>query len=414
MAGCDGRAYAVTVLARAHTWLDRHPTAADALWAAILLGFSFSTLFGESADRGPAEVLFSIALTVPLVWRRRAPAAVFAAVMLLAAAQMAFVEDLLGADVAALVAMYTLVAHAPRRLAAIGYGLALAGSVAFALHVDDATAGWVIVWLVVAVHLTLAAALGDRMGARQREREALEQRTRLLAAERDGRAAIAAAAERARIARELHDVVAHSLSVVIAQADGGRYAAEQDPRAATAALHTISATAREALAEMRRALGVLGDRADDAPRRPQPGVGDLPALVARMREAGLIVELAEQGERRELAPAAGLTLYRVAQEALTNVLKHAGRGATATVVLGWEPSRVRLEVRDDGAGTGSPGDGDGDGESEGGGRGLAGMRERVELRGGTLSAGPDPAGGFVVRAALATQTTRASGARSPS
>ena len=130
-------------------------------------------------------------------------------------------------------------------------------------------------WLVLIAQVALAAALGDRTRARLREREALEQRARMLAAERDQQATIAAAAERARIARELHDVVAHSLSVVIAQADGGRYAAEQDPSAATAALHTIAATAREAQAEMRRALGILSEAA-----------GRAAAAAARDRRAG--------------------------------------------------------------------------------------------------------------------------------
>ena len=213
----------------------------------------------------------------------------------------------------------------------------------------------------------------------------------MLAAERDQQATIAAAAERARIARELHDVVAHSLSVVIAQADGGRYAARQDPSAAVAALHTIATTAREAQAEMRRALGILGDRSD-APMQPQPGVGELGSLVARTREAGLAVELIEEGRSRPLAPAAGVTLYRVAQEALTNVLKHAGPEARASVALRWEPERVTLVVRDDGSGAGAAGDGRG--------RGLVGMRERVEPRDGTLTAGPHPDGGFEVRAEL--------------
>jgi signal transduction histidine kinase len=188
-------------------------------------------------------------------------------------------------------------------------------------------------------------------------------------------------------------VVAHSLSVVIAQADGGRYAAEHDPGQATAALDTIAATAREAQAEMRRALGILRER-PGAPFEPQPGVGELPALVARTREAGLAVELSAEGVARDLPPAAGVTLYRVAQEALTNILKHAGPGVTSTVTLRWEPDRVTLVVRDDGTGAGAPDDG--------GGAGLVGMRERVEPRGGTLSAGPHPDGGFEVRAEIPT------------
>ena len=207
--------------------------------------------------------------------RRRAPVAVFAIVMLACGAELLFLDEFIAANAAALVALYTLVAYAPRRLAAIGFVVALAGSVPFAALFDDASAADAFVtWLVVVVHLTLAAVLGDRMHARLRERAGLEERTRMLAAERDQQATIAAAAERARIARELHDVVAHSLSVVIAQADGGRYAAEQDPGAAVAALHTIAATAREAQAEMRRALGILGD-----------AVGRSAAAPARRRRA---------------------------------------------------------------------------------------------------------------------------------
>ena len=221
----------------------------------------------------------------------------------------------------------------------------------------------------------------------------------MLAAERDQQATIAAAAERARIARELHDVVAHSLSVVIAQADGGRYAAEQDPSAATAALHTIAATAREAQAEMRRALGILGEQ-PGAPLQPQPGV-ERARHARRAHARGRARGRADRGGRRArpLAAGAGVTLYRVAQEALTNVLKHAGPGAAASVALRWEPDRVTLVVRDDGSGAAAADDGRG--------RGLVGMRERVEPRGGTLSAGPHPDGGFEVRAAIPAAPVRA-------
>jgi signal transduction histidine kinase len=223
--------------------------------------------------------------------------------------------------------------------------------------------------------------------SRQELAAALAARTVELEHEREEKAKLAVAEERARIARELHDVVAHSLSVVIAQADGGRYAASH--QAAADALTTISKTARQAQAEMRRALGLLGDK--QAPLTPQPGPGEIPALVARTRAAGVRVELTEEGEPRALAPAAGLAVYRVAQEALTNVLKHAGPRARATVLLRWEPGTVTVVVRDDGAAAHAP---------DGGGRGLAGMRERVEPRGGTLSAGPRPDGGFEVKAAI--------------
>jgi signal transduction histidine kinase len=392
------------VLARANSWLDHRPTAGDAVLAVLLLGFSLSTLTAGESNAGVAGVVFSVLLTAPLVLRRRAPVAVFAVVMLVCGAELLFVEEFIAANAAALVALYTLVVYAPRRLAAIGFAVTLAGAAPYAALFDNPSTGDALVtWLLLAGQIVLAAALGDRTRARLGDRARLEERARLLAAERDQQATIAAAAERARIARELHDVVAHSLSVVIAQADGGRYAAGHDPDQAKAALDTIATTAREAQAEMRRALGILREQ-PGAPFQPQPGAGDLPALVARTREAGLAVELTEEGAARELPPAAGVTLYRVVQEALTNVLKHAGPDATSTVTLRWEPDRVTVVVRDDGSGAGASDDGRG--------AGLAGMRERVEPRGGTLSAGPHPDGGFEVRAELPTAATpAASGTR---
>ena len=390
----DSRPTLDGVLARVHTWLDRNPVAADAALAALLLAFSLSTLTGSDSDAGVAGVVFSVLLVAPLVLRRRAPVAVFAVVMLLCGAQLPLADEFIAANIAALVALYTLVVYASRRLAAIGFALMLAGAVPYAALFDNpSSSDAFVIWLALAGQIVLAAALGERTRARLQSRARLEERARLLAAERDQQATIAAAAERARIARELHDVVAHSLSVVIAQADGGRYAAEQDPSQATAALQTIATTAREAQAEMRRALGILREE-PGAPFQPQPGVGELPALVARTREAGLAVELTAEGVARDLPPAAAVTLYRVAQEALTNVLKHAGPGATSTVTLRWEPDRVTLVVRDDGAGA--------DALDDGRGAGLVGMRERVEPRGGTLTAAPHPDGGFEVRAEIPT------------
>jgi signal transduction histidine kinase len=393
------------MLARANSWLDRRPMAGDAVLAVLLLAFSLSTLTGSESHAGAAGVVFSVLLNAPLVLRRRAPVSVFAVVMLLCGAELLFVDEFIAANAAALVALYTLVVYAPRRLAAIGLAVMLAGAAPYAaLFENPSSGGAVVTWLLLAGQIVLAAALGDRTRTRLGERARLEERARLLAAERDQQATIAAAAERARIARELHDVVAHSLSVVIAQADGGRYAAERDPGQATAALHTIAATAREAQAEMRRALGILREQ-PGAPFRPQPGVADLAALVARTREAGLAVELTTEGVARELPPAAAVTLYRVAQEALTNVLKHAGPGAASTVTLRWKPDRVTLVVRDDGIGGGASDDGRG--------AGLVGMRERVEPRGGTLTAGPHPDGGFEVRAEIPTAGARtATGTRS--
>jgi signal transduction histidine kinase len=362
------------VLARVHSWLDRHPAGGDAGVALVVIAFSLTALVGQTSP-GALGWIFTFALGAPLAVRRRWPIASFAAVMLLCGAELLLVDEFLAANVAALVSLYTLVGYAPRRIAAAGVAVALAGTVPFALHFDEfSQSGRVLAWVVMTVHLVLVSLLGDRMRA-----------------ERERRDAVAASEERSRIARELHDVIAHSLSVVIAQADGGRYAAHADPSAATEALRTIAASAREAQAEMRRALGVLGTK-EDAPLRPQPGVAELPTLVQRTRDAGLAVAYDERGASRPVAPATGMTVYRVAQEALTNVLKHAGPGAAASVELRWEPEAVTVVVRDDGAGARSRGDGRG--------RGLAGMRERVEPRGGTLRAGPRPDGGFEVHATI--------------
>lgn len=382
------------MLARAHSWLDRHPLAGDAVLTLAVVTFVVGTLADADADATTADWIMSALLVGPLVARRTAPVAVFAAVMLACAAELVVTETFLAANAAVLVALYTLVAYAPARLAVAGLAVALVGTVPFALHFDDLhdAAGVAIAWLVLTVHLLLAAVLGDRARVRVREREGLHERARLLADERDRRAAAAAAAERARILRELHDVVAHALSVVIAQADGGRYAAREDPGAAAEALTTIARSAREAQAEMRRSLGLLG-REPSAPLEPQPGVGELEALVERTREAGLPIEFAQRGPvPAPVGPATGVTIYRVAQEALTNVLRHAGPGAAARVELRWAPEAVSLVVADDGAGYGAAGDGLG--------RGLAGMRERVEPRGGTLRAGPRADGGFEVEATI--------------
>jgi signal transduction histidine kinase len=201
----------------------------------------------------------------------------------------------------------------------------------------------------------------------------------------------------------MHDVVAHGLSVMIVQADGARFAAASDPDAATAALATIAATGRSSLAEMRRLLGVLRDEESASPDAPQPGLADIETLVAGLATGGRSVRLRIEGELpqgpgSEEGAATGLTAYRIVQEALTNVMKHAGDDATAWVTVTVHPTRVVVEVVDDGVGgvvgpadPGAPG------------HGLRGMAERVEMLGGSLVTGPDPRGGFRVVATLPRQ-----------
>ncbi len=352
---------------------------ADTAVAVGVLALTLPTLSDEEARATAGEVVATVLLVAPLAWRRTRPVATFAAVMLACGAELALSDRFLAANVAALLALYTLVAYAPRRVAAAGVAVAIAGTIPFALHFDEFAREdrVLLVVAVLAVHLLLAAVLGDYRRVALRER----------AAELEHRTVLAAARERERIARELHDIVGHALAVVITQADGGRYGARSDPAAAAAALETIGATARQALAETRRTVGTLGE----APREPVPGAAELRALVDRTRDAGLGVELVEQGRAPALSPGESLTVYRVVQEALTNVLKHAGRCANATVALHWADDAVTLVVRDGGGTPSSP---------VGDGRGLSGMRARVESHGGTVSAGPHPEGGYELRATI--------------
>lgn len=248
------------------------------------------------------------------------------------------------------------------------------------------------VWLVLAVAagaLTSASVLAVRL---RRSRSQVAELEEQLARDTEAERALAAADERARLAREMHDVVAHTLSVVVAQADGGRFAAAHNPKGAAQVLETIADVGRSALQEMRALLGLLRDADDDAALGPQPSIADIPALVASMRDGGLDISFVTTGTPRPLPIGAGLALYRIAQEALTNILKHAGPNPRAFAQLTWQTQALVLTVSDDGRGAAARGDGDG--------LGLAGMKERASLFGGTLNAGPRAGGGYLVRATL--------------
>jgi signal transduction histidine kinase len=218
---------------------------------------------------------------------------------------------------------------------------------------------------------------------------------RLAAAERDQeqRTRLAVGDERSRIARELHDVVAHSVGVIVVQAEGARRVFERDPERARDALASIEQTAREALAEMRRSLGVLRDEDRSALLEPQPGIDELDGLLERAREGGLTVELTVEGEPLVLPRSVDLSAYRILQEALTNTIKHAGR-ARSRVTVRYGERELLLEVSDDGPGPSN------DGAEGTPGHGLVGMRERVASHGGELHLGRGADGGFVVRASL--------------
>ncbi|MEV0651116.1 sensor histidine kinase [Phytomonospora sp. NPDC050363] len=237
--------------------------------------------------------------------------------------------------------------------------------------------------------LIAAWAFGSRTQARRAYLVELTARARDLERERDQRAALAVAAERGRIGRELHDVVAHGLSVMVVQAQGGQAAIDNRPADTKAALAAIVETGRRALADMRRALAAVGSV--DAIREPSPGLAQLEQLAARVGAAGQPVEVHVEGRPVPLPTAVDLAAYRIAQEALTNTVKHAGPGARAVLTVVYGDAEVRVEVTDNGRAAPVP---------DGSGSGLRGMRERAELLGGAFRAGPAPGGGFTVTAAL--------------
>ncbi|MGP9582442.1 MULTISPECIES: sensor histidine kinase [unclassified Brachybacterium] len=245
--------------------------------------------------------------------------------------------------------------------------------------------------LVGTITIVAVWALANLQRARVRQLALTRDRAEQALREREQRTALAVAAERARIAREMHDVVAHSLSVIIAQADGGRFVAAQKPEKAAEVLATIGETGRAALADMRSLLGVLRQE-DETSFGPQPGTEMLGDLTDRVIAAGLPVALEINGSLDGLPHALGVSVFRLVQESLTNVLKHAGPGASAAVRITRAPQQLIIEVLDDGQGT--------DPSSDGQGHGLTGMRERMSVFGGTLQAGPLPSRGYRVRATV--------------
>ncbi len=237
-------------------------------------------------------------------------------------------------------------------------------------------------------------ALGREVYQRRQTLEMLEERAERAERERTEEAARAVAEERARIARELHDVVAHQMTVMTLQAEGARRIAKDSDARVLEALDTIRGAGHEALLEMRRMVGLLRTEPDDVELAPQPGVDRLDELVGQMEEAGLSVELRREGTPRPLAPGVDVNVYRIVQESLTNVLRHGGPGATAAVTLRYIPDSIEVDVADDGRGAASSLNDDG------GGHGIVGMRERVALLDGQLRAGPRPGGGFEVHAVI--------------
>jgi signal transduction histidine kinase len=377
----------------AYAWNRDHPFQADVVVAA-LLAFVLAILpAGLGVGVSSGQVLVSLGLVAALAWRRRHPIGSATAITVLSLFQLASSDSLLPADAAALIGLYSLAAYGPSWASRTGLLVAFIGTIGAAFRIYHVPLSYAPLLAGFTAMLVLATwALGTLRRLRHREDERLVERARLLERERDQEGQLAATAERARIAREMHDVVAHSLSVTISQADGGRYAARQDPQAAIAALETISITGRQALADMRVLLGVL--RTDeDRQFTPQPDTDTIPDLVEQVRSGGLDVTLEINGRAHKLPPGPALAAYRIVQESLTNVLKHAGPTSQAVVRLSWLPETLEITVMDDGRGAGAVPNGPD-------GQGLIGMHERAALHGGKLEAGPRPGGGFMVHALL--------------
>lgn len=363
----------------------------DVLLVLLLLAPVPLLAFGTSSPLGTA---LSLAELAPLLWRRRHAVAVFGVVTAASAVQAAVEEVPLWGQAGYPIAIYSVARYAPARWGWVALAVGLAGSVVgswrfLASYDVTGTAAFASYVITIGTVVVAAWALGTLGRTRSAYVDALVERNEQLNREAAQHARLAAADERARIAREMHDVVAHGLSVIVVQADGARYAAAQDPRAATGALETIAATGREALTEMRRMLGLL--RSGDSPAGPQPGLADLPALVEEACLAGTPVSADLPGRDVTVPDGAALTAYRIVQEALSNVRKHAGPGATATVRVGVGDA-VTVEVCDDGRGAAAPPDGHG--------LGLVGMAERVAAHDGVLQTGPRLGGGFRVFARI--------------
>ena len=378
--------------ARVRAWAVRHGTTVDIAFAAAVIGANWAPKAVLHPTLWTAVLVQSV-LAAPLVLRRRYPQATFAWLYLIALGQWWFGRAVL-IDIALLIALYTVAAHCARRRALIAAGVLEIGVVIASVRWASGGVDGVLAAIVFLSGLVTAAfVLGVNMGTRRAYLASLEDRAIRAERERDQQARLAAAAERTRIAREMHDVVAHNLSVLIALADGVAFAAESDPVAAAGAAAQASEMGRQALAEMQRLVSVLrGDNQVDLaqPRYPQPGLDEIDELLTQVRAAGLPTTFTVSGTPFPVSPTAQLAVYRVVQESLTNVLKHAEEPSRAQVTLTYAEPSILLYVCDDGRGEPLPANGTG--------HGLTGMRERASVFGGHVDAGPQPHGGWQVRA----------------
>ncbi|HEX4519027.1 MAG TPA: histidine kinase [Gaiellaceae bacterium] len=356
-------------------WIRRHPVFVDVAIAGVVL--VITTVAASGHTHSGLSIAVDAVASVALLWRRRQPLAVVVVVTALSVALVAAGGWLLPFPLA--VALFTFAAARPpfsRSVGAISIGATSLASLATSgigdggFHLFFTAVAWL---------------LGDSIGSRRAYIREIEEKADRLEREREIEAHRAVAEEQARIGRELHDVIAHALSVIVVQAGAAEEVFDLDPQRAREPLRAIDAAARTALSDLRRVLGLL---AGGAEYEPQPGLDRLDSLVEQVRATGLDVLLELEGERRPLPAAVDLSAYRIVQEALTNTLKHA-HASHAKVRVGFG-DEIALEIADDGSGSGNGT----------GGSGLIGMRQRAALLGGTVEAGNGAGGGFVVRARI--------------
>jgi signal transduction histidine kinase len=384
----------LTRVQRVGRWSAEHQFASDLAVALAIAALSLVVL-ARQHRLDPTAIIFCGALCAPLLLRPASTRVCFTAIALVAFAQWLLAAPQ-PADAAVLVALYWVALEAGLTEVVLAAATVEAGAIMAAVRWSPSEP--VKIWVGLSGLAVAAGVLGVTIRQRRALLFSLHEKASRLEIERDQEGRLGAAAERARIAREMHDIVAHNLSVMIALADGATYTMNAEPERAAQATARVSATGREALVEMRRLLGVLREDSSEQPLAPQPSLDRLDELLARVNAAGIPVSMKLDGDPRALTDGVQLTVFRVAQEALTNILQHANRPARAHLSLSCRAGEVELEVTDTGnpaasAAASAPPAGRG-------GRGLPGMRERASAYGGEVDAGPTSEGGWRVHLRL--------------
>ena len=385
-------------------WIQRHRAPlADALLAAAVTAMVLVDLASPTDAVGVRRtdalaVLLSLLQTLPLAFRRRAPLVAFVLTLAGVCAYYPLGYEVTDGTLATFVGVYTVAAYEDRRKSLVGLGLLAVGMTWYWLTRAEPFDPTTPVW--IGILGLLSWGLGEYVRTRRAYTAEVEALAERLDRARALEARQAAWQERARLARELHDVIGHTVNVMVIQAGAGRRTLAADRGLAERAFQTIESTGREALEELDRLLGILRTEEDEPELPPQPGLEQLHALAGRFEDAGLPVEITIEGNEVPLPRSLDQSAYRIIQEALTNALRHAG-GTIAHIAVRYRNDRLELEVANDGRENRRP-----QNHHPGGGRGLIGIRERVALFGGDLEAGPRAGGGFVVRCRFPLTTSR--------